>query len=225
MSTLNEVSPTPTQHPLIPVYKLAPKATATKAKEGSPLRVTISGRVVDLLEPKSSQIALYDIAEGLSKICRYTGHTSVFYSVAQHCCIVHDIVPPEAKPYALLHDAHEAYIGDLPTPLLAALGSLGASHAVETIKDRLDRAILAAIGLPYPSAEIINAVKKADAQALAWERRDILPTIMGQHPLWANQPEITISRQLKGWNWDTAMNGWLNRFESLALEKKIGEVM
>jgi 5'-deoxynucleotidase YfbR-like HD superfamily hydrolase len=57
-----------------------------------------------------------DIAHALSNICRYAGHTKRFYSVAEHCVVMAELFPDEAKA-ALLHDAAEAYFGDLPRPI------------------------------------------------------------------------------------------------------------
>jgi uncharacterized protein len=59
----------------------------------NPYVVTVTGRVVHLLNPSVDEIDIYDIAHALSQICRYTGHTSEFYSVAQHCYYVASCVP------------------------------------------------------------------------------------------------------------------------------------
>jgi hypothetical protein len=81
---------------------------------------TYTGKTVDIFNFWLRDICLEDIAHALSLICRFGGHCSEFYSVAEHCVraayIAHfnyDIHPA----YILVHDAAEAYIGDLPRPI------------------------------------------------------------------------------------------------------------
>jgi 5'-deoxynucleotidase YfbR-like HD superfamily hydrolase len=70
-------------------------------------------------------IAIDDIAHHLSMVCRWAGATQSFYSVAQHSCLVAKICPPELQRWALLHDAAEAYIGDMTRPMKALMRDLG----------------------------------------------------------------------------------------------------
>ena len=124
------------------------------APEG-PWILTASGRPFALLHPEDSAIDIDDIAEALAKLCRWTGHTTKFYSVAQHSGIVHDILPLNARPYALLHDAHEAYIGDWSTPLKQAVRAAGGAEtaqAIDAVTDRIDAAIHRAAGLALATA-------------------------------------------------------------------------
>lgn len=83
---------------------------------------TRSGEAFDLLNPKPEHVQLEDIVYALSHLCRFNGHTSRFYSVAEHSLHVCDRVleaghPARAQLVALLHDAHEAYTGDIASPL------------------------------------------------------------------------------------------------------------
>lgn len=78
---------------------------------------TYSGKKVFPWAPKAEDIELIDIAVALSRTPRFRGHTREFYSVAQHCVIASHMVPKVDALWALLHDAPEAYIGDLPKPL------------------------------------------------------------------------------------------------------------
>ncbi len=76
-----------------------------------------SGRLVSLIDPKPEQICLTDIAKGLSHICRFGGQIDNFYSVAKHTILVWYLAPAHLKKAALLHDASEAYLGDVIKPL------------------------------------------------------------------------------------------------------------
>lgn len=69
------------------------------------------------LDPKPEDVHIEDIAHALANSCRYAGHTSRFYSVAEHSVLVSRIVPEEHALSALLHDATEAYVVDVPRPL------------------------------------------------------------------------------------------------------------
>lgn len=71
----------------------------------------------DFLEPTEDMIDIGEIALALSQLCRYTGHPEPFYSVGLHSLIVSDIVPAEYALEGLLHDAAEAYLGDVSKPL------------------------------------------------------------------------------------------------------------
>lgn len=78
---------------------------------------TFSGRRFYPLDPRPEDIEPGDIAHALSLICRYAGHVSRFYSVAEHCVLMSRSVAPEHALAALLHDATEAYLVDVPRPL------------------------------------------------------------------------------------------------------------
>ena len=78
---------------------------------------TYSGCRVDVLHPDPIQIKFRDIAHALSQICRYAGHTKYFYSVAEHCVRLVQATPAGAKRLALMHDAAEAYLQDIPRPV------------------------------------------------------------------------------------------------------------
>lgn len=69
------------------------------------------------LDPRPEEIDITDIAHSLALQCRWAGHVKQHYSVAEHCVRVSRIVPKEDALWALLHDAAEAYLIDLPRPL------------------------------------------------------------------------------------------------------------
>ncbi|MHB8565280.1 MAG: metal-dependent phosphohydrolase, partial [Acidiferrobacteraceae bacterium] len=130
-----------------------------------PWILTHSGRMVDLMDPQPSMIDFGDIAWALSQLCRYTGHTRYPYSVAQHSVLVSHHVPKSLEAQALMHDAQEAYIGDLSSPLKRLVPEYG------VIEDRVAKAIAERFGLPE---KLDESVKRADLQALMTERRDLM---------------------------------------------------
>ena len=123
---------------------------------------TLSGHRVDYLNPTVDQIDINDIALALSRESRFNGHTSKFYSVAQHCVHVSKLVPKELALEALLHDATEAYMKDIPSPLKMLLPDY---RAIET---RLYETICTKWFLPFTMS---YEVKNADALALEAEKR------------------------------------------------------
>lgn len=142
----------------------------------TPWTHTASGKKLPLLTPTPADIDFADIAYQLSHINRYSGAAGR-YSVAQHSHVVMDLLPSEFKVYGLLHDAHEAYIGDATTPVVESLQwiATGPKQAYMVLKSRLDGAIHAAAGVPWPPPiEVLNAVRYADTVALLTERRDLL---------------------------------------------------
>ena len=140
--------------------------------------LTAHGARVDLALPAlhHGEITLSVIAHHLAQINRFTGAARRPYSVAEHSLLVADIADRELRLdvhgqfAALLHDAHEAFVGDASTPMKHALG--GAWHLVE---EAWQRATLRAFGVLTPSAAYRSAIKRADLMALAIERRDLMP--------------------------------------------------
>lgn len=129
---------------------------------------TSSSTLVDLLDPQPDMIRLDDIAHALSQICRYGGHAMFPYSVAQHSVLTASLVPFAMGLEALMHDAAEAYIGDMVRPLKVNAEVPGYLHA----EQRVEAAIRERFGLGRLDSE---AIKYADLQMLAAEKRVLVP--------------------------------------------------
>lgn len=131
--------------------------------------LTYTGRSISMTEPDETEFHISDIAHALSQICRFGGHTRQFYSVAQHSVLVSWLVPVDYRLQALLHDAAEAYYGDMVQPL-KGLPSMRPYRDYERI---LQSRLFEAYGVS-PTAHSTAAVKHADLQMLATERRDLM---------------------------------------------------
>lgn len=138
--------------------------------------ITVSGRRVDVLRPSPDDFRIEDIAHSLSQLCRYTGHTNRFYSVAEHCLNVRYLADPQDKDpqvalWALLHDAHEAYIGDISTPVKAALG-----EQLRIMEADIDAAIYDWLDW-VPPLGVRGAVKYHDINIVPLEWRALMPDL------------------------------------------------
>lgn len=129
--------------------------------------LTSTGKRFDLFEPDADMIDPRDISHSLAHLCRFNGHTREFYSVAQHSCIVAELVPEEHKLAALLHDATEAYLGDVTKPLKQWMPDYRGFERViwQRVCERFDLTL-----------DLPTCVHQADLVALATERRDLMPT-------------------------------------------------
>lgn len=125
-----------------------------------------SGGDFEFETPDPSAIEPLDIAVALSRIPRFNGHTELHYTVGQHSILASYQVPPRFALEALLHDAAEAYTGDLVRPLKMAL-----EPNLARIEEPVEWAVAKRFGLPVPLSE---EVAIADARMLATEVRDLL---------------------------------------------------
>ncbi len=188
-----------------------PTSTPTSSTPRGPWIQTWSGHAFPLLASAPSDIRRDDIVAALAKINRFTGHTLEPYSVAQHSLLVADLVTrysdhPDAVRYALLHDAHEAYIGDESTPMKWARSQVSRIHndfAYQHMQGQIDVAIWEAFGLDFSRRELaaVMAVKQADRLALMVERRDL----MNPGPAWeGNYPNPDGVPRIQPLNWRAA---------------------
>lgn len=128
--------------------------------------VTYSGAVLDLRAPDPAKIELVDIAWALSHLNRFNGHTRRAYSVAQHAVLVADLCPVHDRWAGLMHDAPEAFLGDVASPLKRLLPEYRKLEAIWWL------AIARRFELPL---ELPRTVKDADAWALHCEARALMP--------------------------------------------------
>lgn len=136
---------------------------------------TSTGRAVDLLGPDPIGMTLEEYAHSLSRINRYTGHTlgDEPYSVAQHLVLCSYNVASGDEFEALVHDMHEAVVGDVTSPVKNAMREI--NGGLPTPWDELEE--LAAIKVRCEVSvpvEMRASVVKADLDALLTERRDLL---------------------------------------------------
>lgn len=123
---------------------------------------TWTGAAVDFCHVLEAPIELEDIAHALGMLCRFNGHIRRFYSVAQHSVVVSHLVEPELARAALMHDATEAYMGDMTAPLKRCIPTF------RSLEDKLEVAIRAQFDL-YVDTGAERAIKAADHCALELE--------------------------------------------------------
>jgi hypothetical protein len=121
---------------------------------------THSGMLIDPLNPRVEDINILDIQHGLSRICRYAGQFA-FYSVAQHSLLISKLIEDRGESrsvqlYALLHDASEAYMGDVPSPFKAHC------HFYTALEDRLMSVIIQKFAITIDPIEhaLVHSIDK-----------------------------------------------------------------
>ncbi len=85
---------------------------------------TVSGLILNLINPQANQICLKDMVTAMAHICRFGGQSNRHWSVAEHTLLVWYLAPKHLKRAALLHDATEAYLGDVIKPLKVLLADI-----------------------------------------------------------------------------------------------------
>ena len=173
---------------------------------------TYSGNQFWPCDPKPEDIYLGDIAHALAMQCRYGGHCLVFYSVAEHCVHVSSVVEPELAARALLHDAAEAYLVDIPRPLK----SQPAFREYKILEHRLEHALAARFGIPLDWDEnlVLPAIKRADNDVLATEKEQIMAP---QPEAWTGIGEPVKGLEIHGWLPYEAEQAFLRRARELGL--------
>lgn len=211
---------------------------------------TASGRVFFPSAPKAAEIFLFDIARGLSMQCRFNGQVDHYYSVAEHSRHVSlrvapveelDILARASSPVGkkayedlvglglvgLLHDAGEAYLGDMVGPVKHAKGMEG-YRELERVLDaqiweRFDLWAYAR-GAASASSEVGKAVKLADIRMVLTEKRDLRQPPRHQTPAWREEQNGYLpydDMKIRGEDPETAERLFVERFQEL-WERKTG---
>jgi uncharacterized protein len=134
---------------------------------------TFTGKKFGFLDPQQDEVEVYDIANALSKSCRYVGHVSDFYSVAEHCCHLYDYFTSEVSDptnkesrSVLMHDASEAYLADIARPVKNILPDYQALEA------KIEGMLAQKFDLIYPFPKWLKAL---DTRILLDERKMLQP--------------------------------------------------
>lgn len=166
---------------------------------------TASGRAFWPLDPRAEDIDLGDIAHALSMQCRYAGHCREFYSVAEHCVLMAQVMGTlDARRWALMHDASEAYLVDVPRPVKPFLSNYKNAEArlMQVIAKRFDLA-------PTCPAE----VEEADNRILLDEQR----ALMAAPPMPWNISGAPLGVRIMNWSPAQARSEFMAMAERLGL--------
>lgn len=174
--------------------------TNDKLQKGARI-VTVNDNWFDFVNPTPDMIDINDIAHALSHICRYTGHTHKFYSVAQHSVMISRMLPREYALEGLLHDAAETYMGDVNTPLKSLLPKYRA------FENKILKVVADKFKLQFPFPDCVN---EADHKMYGYERHS---------KEMSYSKEIDLSNYEEGpkevWNFLTCKNAFLYQFNML----------
>lgn len=170
------------------------------------------GRIANLRKLTSEDMTLEVIANSLSKINRFSGHTKRPYSVAAHSVLVSKLVPPELALHGLLHDAAEAYVGDVTSPVKAWMRALdGTSY--DCVEAAVSCQLAAHYGLRWDS-RAIEIVHAADMRALILEQMALQGVEPREH---VTADECSLVLRAANWDHEAAKAAFMARFASCAL--------
>lgn len=178
--------------------------TTTRAGARGPWIQTYTGVAFDLLDPSPDMVELEDIAHSLSLLCRYTGHSSRFYSVAEHSLEVARLAAkcsPEQRAipmarWGLMHDAAEAYVGDMSAPLKSVLPKY------KRIEREISGAVISRFGIDLGDGTIQKVIKHFDRVMLVTEAKALMGPApkdwgIGVEPLVGWEPRCLSPKEAK----------------------------
>jgi len=158
---------------------------------------------------EAENVNIFDIAHALAYQCRYTGHVVRFYSVAEHCCLLHDYAKEAGYRNVrlraiLLHDAVEAYICDLPAPVKNLLPDYR----------ELERSVQAAVTEAFHLRPLTDLLKELDARIV----RDEVESLLGAPPAsWNHHPKGRLGVAIRCWSPGEAEYHFLRRAKEIDL--------
>lgn len=170
---------------------------------------TYTGKAVTVLDPDPDQIDIVDIAWALSRMGRYNCHTPTqkLYSVAQHSVLVSHLCEPEDALWGLMHDATEAYVGDVVRPVKNQISGF------QEIEDNVWRVIAKKYGIEGPMPD---SVMHADNAILVIEARDLFGE--DAYTSWGVPRKWTLPKYcppIVPWDQKTSFDMYIKRFEEL----------
>lgn len=169
-----------------------------------PTILLASGEYFDFEDPAGSMFNIGDIARGLSHICRFAGQSPRFYSVAEHSVHVSRVVPAEHALAGLLHDAAEAFVGDMAKPLKVMCPDY------QAIEKRVEAAVLDRFGISLP---LDRSIKEADIRMLATEQAQLMRNRDDWH--YTRGRPVVEGLSIECLAPDDAFNLFVDRFEEL----------
>lgn len=172
-----------------------------------------SGLPVELVTPTPREVDFAEIAHALAHLNRSSGNTLLPVSVALHTLIGLDLCPTASlRAHWLLHDGHEARLGDTTTPMKEATAAVAIALFDRETADRIvdvrrelerrhDAAIYEAAGLALPDPLVRQALRLVDLRALATERRDFYRRGPAPRPWAIDTMTPPITPGPKAWRW------------------------
>ncbi len=165
---------------------------------------TRSGILFNFVNIDQDNILLDDIVWSLSMICRFAGSCSFFYSVAEHSVNVGSCLPNHLRKAGLMHDAAEAYIGDIVTPIKQHC------QLIQEIEDNVLKAIFNKFEITWPSESEWLSIKDADKRMLAREALVLVP----HSETWDYLKDIDPAKRLIiGFSPESARERFLEKFK------------
>lgn len=178
---------------------------------------TVSGVKFEFLDPKYEQIKIADIAHALSMQCRFVGHSRRFYSVAEHSWNVARLLdgcPLDVQLAGLLHDASEAYITDVASPVKQHMPEY------QKLEDTIMKAIASKYEFEYP---FHPAIKQCDLMMLSIEAHHLIPSRGNDWDMWKERKRPTVLEAYRPvcMSPDHAREVFLDKFGELFSELRI----
>lgn len=176
--------------------------------ERGPWKETYTGARFYLMDPRPEEIVFEDVVHSLSMQCRYTGHCLVWYSVAEHCCLLCDYVKEQGRSARdqyemLMHDAPEFATGDISRPMKYGIPGLKPSL------EHINVATAKAFGCQYPEP---TWLKKLDARMICDERAQ---NMVDSGNDWNHDKLEPLGIKLKYWGQERAKAEFTRRYNRL----------